>query len=96
MKILKTAQYKKAQLTGGGDYLVDRERFQYPGGSSALRRQTKNNPRNLPCPTCKQPNKLTPADVRSGYKCEECTNRDKGQDKVKQYWNELPNPISWR
>ena len=78
MKILKTASYKKSQFTGEGDYLVDRERFQDPGGNSALLRQTKNNPRIYPCPTCKQPNKLTPKDVRMGYQCYDCANRDEG------------------
>jgi len=47
-------------------------KFQDPNGHSALRKATKNNPRNLPCPTCKEPNKLTPKDVRLGYQCDEC------------------------
>ena len=39
---------------------------------SALRRQTPDNPRNLPCPTCEQPNRLTPQDVSLGYQCDAC------------------------
>ena len=38
--------------------------FQNPGGRSALRRATRRNPRNRPCPTCGKPNRLTPADVK--------------------------------
>jgi hypothetical protein len=56
----------------------DRSMFQDPGGRSALRRSTRFNPRNLPCPTCKKPNKLTPADVRKHYQCDECADRDEG------------------
>lgn len=50
--------------------------FEDPGGNSALRRATKKNPRNLPCPTCKQPNRLTPKDQYLGYQCDECADRD--------------------
>ena len=52
--------------------------FADPGGRSALRRETKNNPRNLPCPTCGAPNRLTPADVRLNYQCNNCADRDEG------------------
>jgi hypothetical protein len=58
------------------DFDDDRSEFANPG--SALRRATKNNPRIHPCPTCKQPNKLTPADVRRGYQCDDCADRDEG------------------
>lgn len=60
------------------DYQIDGVGFQDPGGRSALRRATKGNPRNLPCPTCKKPNKLTPADKRAGYQCNECADRAEG------------------
>ncbi len=33
----------------------------------------KANPRNLPCPTCHQLNRLTHADEIQGYQCDECT-----------------------
>lgn len=52
--------------------------FADPGGRSALRASSRSNPRNLPCPTCKQPNRLTPADVRKGYQCDSCADRDEG------------------
>ena len=34
------------------DELIDGVGFADPGGRSALRAATRNNPRNLPCPTC--------------------------------------------
>lgn len=56
------------------------EMFADPGGRSALRRASRSNPRNLPCPTCGTPNVLTPADVRRGYQCDRCADRDEGLD----------------
>lgn len=56
----------------------DRSEFQDPHGTSALRRATRGNPRNRPCPTCKQPNRLTPKDVALHYQCDECADRDEG------------------
>ena len=53
----------------------DFSEFAQPGGNSALRAATKNNPRNKPCPTCKRPNKLTPADRERGYQCDDCADR---------------------
>ena len=50
----------------------DRMMFADPGGNSALRAASEDNPRNLPCPTCHQPNRLTPADVALGYQCDSC------------------------
>lgn len=50
-------------------------RFRDPGGRSALH-AAHGQPRNLPCPTCGQPDKLTEADRRSGYQCDECADRD--------------------
>lgn len=54
----------------------DRSMFQNPGSNSALRAATKNNPRNLPCPNCKKPNRLTRADKLRGYQCDECADRE--------------------
>ena len=54
------------------EYLIDGVGFADPGGGSALRAETKSNPRNLPCPTCGEPNRLTPADKRAGYQCNQC------------------------
>lgn len=53
----------------------DREQFADPGGKSALRAVTPDNPRNRPCPTCERPNMLTPADVAQGYQCDRCADR---------------------
>lgn len=52
--------------------------FADPGGRSALRASSKRNPRNLPCPTCRQPNRLTPQDRSLGYQCDSCADRDEG------------------
>lgn len=49
--------------------------FADPGGTSALRAETRGNPRNLPCPTCGAENVLTPADRRLGYQCNACADR---------------------
>lgn len=67
---------------GGGDMNDDdwkrygRYKFANPG--SALRAASPRNPRNLPCPTCKEPLKLTPKDVACGYQCDACARRDEG------------------
>jgi len=50
--------------------------FADPGGRSALRAASRKNPRNLPCPTCGQPNRLTPKDRALGYQCNACADRD--------------------
>lgn len=50
----------------------DEPAFADPGGRSALRAASKTNPRNLPCPTCHEPNRLTPADRAWGYQCDSC------------------------
>ena len=52
--------------------------FAEPGGRSALRRASRSNPRNLPCPTCGTKNVLTPADRARGYQCDRCADRDEG------------------
>ena len=62
----------------GDDWKIDGVGFQEPGGRSALRRATRGNPRRFPCPTCGAPNRLTPADVRAGYQCNGCADRDEG------------------
>jgi hypothetical protein len=49
--------------------------FADPGGRSALRAATRSNPRNLPCPNCGAPNRLTPADREQGYQCDACADR---------------------
>lgn len=49
--------------------------FADPGGRSALRAATKDNPRNQPCPDCDAQNVLTPKDVALGYCCDGCADR---------------------
>jgi hypothetical protein len=55
-----------------------RSDFRRPYGNSALRRASGSNPRNLPCPTCGKPDRLTPADKAKGYQCDECADREEG------------------
>ncbi len=54
----------------------DEIQFAYPGSNSALRAASRTNPRNLPCPSCNAPDRLTPADRALGYQCDECADRD--------------------
>ena len=58
------------------DYPSSPTRFASRG--SALRAASRANPRSLPCPTCKAPNRLTPADQTRGYQCDDCARRDEG------------------
>lgn len=60
------------------DDLIDGVGFADPGGNSALRAATKRNPRNLPCPNCGEPNRLTPADRNAGYQCNACADQCEG------------------
>lgn len=66
----------------GDDYdYLDEDDFADPGGTSALRAATKDNPRDRPCPTCGWPNRLTPKDVALGYQCNSCANAlERGTD----------------
>ena len=56
------------------DDFDDFDDFADPGGNSALRAATPDNPRNLPCPHCRAPNRLTRADRAHGYQCDTCAN----------------------
>lgn len=47
-------------------------RFANPGGNSALRAATPDDPRIHPCPTCLTSNRLTKLDVQLGYQCDSC------------------------
>ena len=60
------------------DDLIDGVGFADPGGRSALRRATRGNPRNLPCPQCKRKNCLTPADKARFYICDRCADAAEG------------------
>lgn len=50
--------------------------FAEPGGNSALRAATRDNPREHPCPSCGEPNRLTLKDVQLGYQCNACADQD--------------------
>jgi len=67
--------YYAGAFPGYDDDLIDGVGFADPGGKSALRAATISNPRNLPCPTCEMPNRLTPADRAAGYQCDPCADR---------------------
>ena len=54
------------------DYLIDGVGFADPGGNSALRAETPDNPRIFPCPTCKRKSMLTRIDKMRGYQCDIC------------------------
>jgi len=60
------------------DYLIDGVGFADPGGNSALRAATPDNPRNLPCPQCGGENLLTPIDRQRGYVCDSCADANEG------------------
>jgi len=60
---------------GADDPDDDRIEFADPGGRSALRAASKDNPRNLPCPNCGAPDRLTPADRAQGYQCDTCADK---------------------
>lgn len=60
-------------------YLIDGVGFADPGGRSALRAETPDNPRDQPCPTCGTPNALTRIDKQHGYQCDRCADIDEGR-----------------
>lgn len=58
-----------------GQVREDRLVFADPGGNSALRAAGPGNPRIHPCPSCYEPNRLTPQDIARGYQCDACADR---------------------
>jgi hypothetical protein len=63
------------------DGMMSRYEFADPHGNSALRASSRTNPRNLPCPNCGEPNRLTPADRARGYQCDACADHaERGGD----------------
>lgn len=58
------------------DEPIDGVGFADPGGRSALRAATRDNPRDRTCPTCGTPNVLTRIDAAKGYQCNRCADRD--------------------
>lgn len=70
------------------DYDYDdfwRREFADPGGDSALRAASADNPRNLPCPTCHWPNQLTPRDVALHYQCDSCARAMESGGEINYY-----------
>jgi hypothetical protein len=61
------------------DDLIDGVGFADPGGNSALRAATPDNPRDRPCPTCGRKNVLTRIDVARHYQCDSCADRAEGR-----------------
>lgn len=55
--------------------LIDGVGFANPGGRSALRAATSDNPRDRPCPTCGAENRLTRIDETNGYQCDMCADQ---------------------
>ena len=60
------------------DYLIDGVGFADPGGRSALRAETEDNPRDQDCPTCGAEKVLTRIDRQRGYQCDSCADRAEG------------------
>ena len=61
------------------DYdLIDGVGFQDPGGRSALRAETEDNPRNRSCPQCGARNVLTRIDEEHHYVCNRCADEAEG------------------
>lgn len=60
------------------DDLIDGVGFADPGGRSALRAATPDNPRDQPCPACGRENVLTRIDVSRGYQCDRCADAAEG------------------
>jgi hypothetical protein len=67
------------------DYYGDDDRIMFAAEGSALRAASASNPRNLPCPTCGWPDRLTPADVAQGYQCDSCANASEGYGEINYY-----------
>lgn len=63
-------EYEREILEDEGP--VDGVGFADPGGNSALRAATRDNPRDCPCPTCGRENVLTRIDRQRGYQCDRC------------------------
>lgn len=54
------------------DEPIDAVGFAEPGGNSALRAETPDNPRDRPCPNCGRENVLTRIDEQRDYQCDRC------------------------
>ncbi len=67
------------------DDLIDGVGFADPGGQSALRAATRDNPRDQPCPTCRRENVLTRIDRQRRYQCDRCADRAEGRMGAYEY-----------
>lgn len=70
--------YDRDYMQGWDDEEGYKSMFADPGGRSALRAATPDNPRDRPCPQCNRQNVLTPADVRLSYVCDHCADQAEG------------------
>ena len=59
--------------------LIDGVGFADPGGNSALRAETTDNPRDRSCPTCGRENVLTRIDEQRSYQCDSCADALEGR-----------------
>ena len=59
--------------------LIDGVGFANPGGHSALRAETPDNPRDQDCPNCGAENALTRIDRQRGYQCDRCADIAEGR-----------------
>jgi hypothetical protein len=57
------------------DYGDEEFHIEFASPGSALRAASATNPRNLPCPTCGEADRLTPQDVALGYQCDSCADQ---------------------
>jgi hypothetical protein len=64
---------------GDDEDLIDGVGFADPGGRSALRAETPDNPRDQPCPNCGKKDVLTRIDRQRGYQCDRCADRAEGR-----------------
>ncbi len=71
--------YDDEPLDEGVAPIIDGVGFADPGGRSALRAATRDNPRDQPCPTCKAENVLTRIDRQRHYQCDRCADRAEGR-----------------
>lgn len=44
----------------------------------AEQRRVSHGPRNLPCPDCHEPNRMTQGEINKGYHCSTCTREIEG------------------
>lgn len=68
-------EYYDERDYGDDDYLIDGVGFADPGGNSALRAETEDNPRDCDCPTCGAEKVLTRIDRQRGYQCDRCADQ---------------------